>query len=42
MKTVNCPKCNNLVEINISNSISDDGEVFRCPNCGWKFRYVEK
>lgn len=42
MKTVNCPKCNNLVEINISNSISEDGEVFQCQKCGWQFRYVEK
>lgn len=40
MDIVTCPKCNSNVEINISKSITDDGEVFKCPNCGYEFRYV--
>ena len=42
MDIIKCPKCEEEVEINIANSISDDGEVFKCPHCGWEFRYVEK
>lgn len=42
MDKVKCPKCNELVEIDISKSISDDGEVFMCPHCKYVFRYVEK
>jgi len=42
MDIIKCPKCEEEVEINIANSISEDGEVFKCPHCGWEFRYVEK
>ena len=42
MDIIKCPKCEEEVEINIANSISDDGEVFKCPHCGWEFRYAEK
>ena len=42
MDIVKCPKCNADVEINIVNSLTDDGEVFKCPKCGYKFRYVNK
>lgn len=40
--TINCPKCNKIINFTISDSISEDGEVFVCPYCGWKFRYTEK
>lgn len=42
MKTIKCVKCGYDVVINISNAIDENGEVFVCPNCGQKFRYVDK
>ena len=30
------------VEIDLARSISDDGEVYMCPHCHYKFRYVDK
>lgn len=39
---IKCPKCYEDVEIDIAHSVSEDGEVFRCPHCGWYFRYVDK
>ena len=37
-----CPKCKCNVKIDITNAVTEDGEVFRCPKCGYYFRYVEK
>lgn len=37
---INCPKCQKETEFFVNNSISEDGEVFRCQHCGWPFRYV--
>ena len=42
MTKIKCPKCQNEVEINISNAIDENGEVFRCQNCGQVFRYTNK
>ena len=42
MTVITCPKCNEEFTINIAQSISDDGEVFMCPNCKWKVRYVRE
>lgn len=42
MKTIKCPKCGKDTSFNISDSISDDGEVYKCTNCGWPFRFVDK
>ena len=42
MKTIKCPKCGKEFTINISHSISSDGEIFLCPHCKWKVRYVEE
>ena len=42
MTTIKCPKCGNTTPINISLSVSEDGEVFRCSHCNWLFRYVSK
>ena len=40
MNKIKCPKCKEEFTINIAHSISDDGEVFLCPHCNWKIRYV--
>ena len=42
MKTVKCIKCNTDVEINIAKAVDEFGEEFRCPNCGFVFRYVPR
>ena len=42
MKIIQCPKCKSDVTINVAQSISEDGEVFICPSCHYKFRFVEK
>ena len=42
MKTINCPKCNFPVEINIVSAVDEQGEVFVCPKCGYKFRFADK
>ena len=42
MRTIKCPKCSKEFDINIANSITDDGEVFMCPHCGWKIRYTKE
>ena len=42
MIKIQCPKCKNEVEINIANAIDENGEVFRCKNCGQIFRYTNK
>lgn len=40
MKKIKCPKCQQEVEINISNAVDEEGEVFMCLNCKNKFRYA--
>jgi DNA-directed RNA polymerase subunit RPC12/RpoP len=42
MEHVKCVKCGYDVEINIAKAIDEEGEVFRCPNCGFKFRYTDR
>ena len=37
---VKCPKCGKEIELDISKSVTDDGEVFRCPQCQYLFRFV--
>lgn len=37
-----CPKCGYPTNLDLSKSFSDDGEVFICQKCGYKFRYAEK
>lgn len=37
--TIKCPKCHQDTEINLVDSITDDGEVFVCNHCKWPFRY---
>ena len=40
-KKINCPRCNNPVEINLAKSADEEGETFMCPSCGFIFRYVD-
>lgn len=42
MKTINCPKCKTPVKINIANAIDENGEVYVCSECGYKFRFTDK
>ena len=42
MKTIDCPKCALSVEINLAHASDEQGEVFTCPNCGYKFRFTDK
>lgn len=40
MNIIKCPNCKEEITIDIAKSISDDGEVFVCPECKYKFRYA--
>ena len=42
MKQVKCAKCGTDVTIDIAKAVDENGEVFVCPNCGFKFRFTEK
>jgi predicted RNA-binding Zn-ribbon protein involved in translation (DUF1610 family) len=42
MKYVKCINCGHEVEINISKAVDEEGEEFKCPNCGFIFRYADK
>ena len=37
-----CVKCNKEFELDIAQALDEEGEVFRCPHCGFLFRYAEK
>jgi len=37
-----CPKCHKETEFRIHEAVDELGEVFRCKNCGWLFRYVNE
>lgn len=39
---VKCPKCNKEIKLDISQSVSEDGEVYICPYCKYLFRFTEK
>lgn len=39
MIKIKCPKCKQEININISNAVDENGEIFMC-NCGYKFRYA--
>ena len=42
MAKAKCPKCGQEVEIDIAKAVDENGEVFVCPHCGFKFRYCDK
>ena len=39
---IKCPKCHKDVEIDIAKAIDENGEVFMCPHCKFKFRYTRR
>lgn len=42
MVTIKCPSCGTPVQIDIAKAVDELGEVFKCNNCGYLFRYVDK
>ena len=42
MEKVECVNCGHIVTIDIAKAIDENGEVFKCPNCGLTFRYTAK
>ena len=34
--------CNQEIDLDISKAIDEEGEVFKCPHCGFIFRYTDK
>jgi len=40
MEKVPCPKCNSEVQIDIAKAMDEHGEVFKCLNCNYTFRYA--
>jgi len=42
LSTIICPKCGNSFSVTISDAIDEHGEVYMCPNCKWKLRYVDE
>jgi len=39
MKQLVCPKCNNLITIDISKALDSEGTIFKCDNCNYKIMY---
>ena len=37
-----CVRCDNDITLNIATAVDEEGEVFRCPCCGFFFRFTEK
>ena len=42
MEHVKCIQCGHDVEINIAKAVDENGEEFRCPKCGFIFRYTKE
>ena len=42
MTTIKCPKCQKDIKIDITKALDPDGELYRCPHCGYAFRYTER
>lgn len=40
MRIVRCPKCGKDVTIDVSKSVDENGEIYRCDACGMKFEYI--
>lgn len=39
---INCPKCYKETEFFLNEAVDENGEIYVCKNCGYKFRFVEK
>ena len=42
MDTIQCINCGKEIKLDISSALDENGEVFKCPNCGQIFRYTNK
>lgn len=40
MTLVTCPKCKNLIEVDISKAVDENGEEYMCSNCNYVIRYA--
>lgn len=41
MRIVKCPKCGRDCNIDIAKAIDENGEIFQCPYCKFRFVYTE-
>ena len=39
---INCPKCHKETEFFLNEALDEHGEVYKCKNCGYLFRYTKK
>lgn len=39
---INCPKCHEETEFFLNEALDENGEVYKCKNCGYLFRYTKK
>ena len=37
--SVVCPKCGQRTSFNVIHAIDEEGEFYRCQQCGWPFHY---
>ena len=42
MDKIECPRCKEVIPVNIANAIDADGEVFRCSKCGMPIFYTNR
>jgi len=40
MTIIKCPKCDSKVLIDIAKAVDEHGELFKCNNCNYTFRYA--
>ena len=41
MKQIKCVNCGEYTGIDLANACDENGEVFMCKHCGFKFRYTK-
>lgn len=42
MGKIKCVKCGKETEIDISNALDENGEVFKCEHCGYPFMHTNR
>ena len=42
MTIIRCPKCDSKVIIDIAKAVDEHGELFKCDNCNYTFRYTSE
>ena len=40
MTIIKCPNCGEDFKVDISKAVDELGEVFKCKNCNYTFRYA--